>query len=324
MRANPRVGERVDAVIDELLEEARSTPVHGFIRTVRAWEALVDQDGSHRDHEAAHAGRRVSVHRLDAAGGELRGTFGSAQLAEIAEIIDRYAEAEFAAEWDALRAEHGDDACPALLSRTDAQRRADALVRALRDGAASRAPAGDGAAPTVNVIVPLDVFEEQLRAMVEQRPPQFEVGSTRRRLCVASDGTPLDPVDAVAAAFAGHVRRIVIDGAGRIVDVGRRRRLFTGAAREAALLQAVLDGTGGRCLWPGCGRRRRCQIDHLHEWRHDGATDLFNAALLCGRHNRFKSIGYSIVPRRRTARWHMYRPDGTEFGASPSDARRLA
>ena len=109
------------------------------------------------------------------------------------------------------------------------------------------------------------------------------------------------------------MRRIVIDGAGRVVDVGRRRRLFTRAAREAALLQAVLDGTDGRCLWPGCGRRRRCQIDHVEEWRNDGATDLLNAALLCGRHNRFKSNGYCIV-RDDDGRWHMYRPDGTEFG----------
>ena len=106
----------------------------------------------------------------------------------------------------------------------------------------------------------------------------------------------------------GHVRRVVIGADGVIINLGRRSRLFTGSARDAALLQAVLD-RGRRCLWPGC-RHRHCQIDHRHEWHHHGHTNLDNAGPLCGRHNRHKTRGYRTW-RDPDGTWHIQRPDGT-------------
>jgi hypothetical protein len=131
---------------------------------------------------------------------------------------------------------------------------------------------------------------------------------------IAGRGVPVDPADTVAASVVGHVRRVVVDTDGVIVALGRRSRVFTGSCREAALLQAALDGDG-RCLWPGCGRRRRCQIDHSEEWGHGGATDVHNAGPLCGFHNRFKSRGYRCT-RDPMGAWHTYRPDGTEIEAA--------
>ncbi|MFV0306542.1 MAG: hypothetical protein ACK5OX_02225 [Desertimonas sp.] len=88
-------------MIDELLTEAARMPLHGFIALVREWEALVDADGSHKDHDAAHERRKVRVWRRDdQAGGELWGSFGADQFAEIAEILDRYADAELDADRD--------------------------------------------------------------------------------------------------------------------------------------------------------------------------------------------------------------------------------
>ena len=40
----------------------------------------------------------------------------------------------------------------------------------------------------------------------------------------------------LAAALLGHVRRTVIDSRGVVVDLGRRERLFTGAAADADTL----------------------------------------------------------------------------------------
>ena len=54
----------------------------------------------------------------------------------------------------------------------------------------------------------------------------------------------------------------------------------------------------------------RCQLDHSEEWRNGGSTDLMNAALLCGWHNRFKSRGYRTW-RDDDGVWHVVRPDGT-------------
>ncbi len=110
------------------------------------------------------------------------------------------------------------------------------------------------------------------------------------------------------AALHGHVRRVVLDSAGNVIDLGRRRRLFEGAAREAVFLQAI------RCIWPGCvDPAGRCQADHIDDWQHGGATRPANGAPLCGRHNRWKNRGYTVW-RDAEGNWRTYRPDGTEIG----------
>ncbi len=65
--------------------------------------------------------------------------------------------------------------------------------------------------------------------------------------------------DVVAAMMWGQVRRVVVDSAGVVINMGRRRRLFTGNARQAILLQS------SRCVVAGCATPiRRCQADHMH------------------------------------------------------------
>jgi hypothetical protein len=112
----------------------------------------------------------------------------------------------------------------------------------------------------------------------------------------------------LAAALCGRVRRVVLDTAGVVIDLGRRARLFTGGARDAVLL-------GDRwCMWPGCDLRSgRCQTDHSTPWAADGPTRPDNGGPACGRHNRWKQRGYNTV-RDQTGHWHTYRPDGTEIG----------
>ena len=84
-------------------------------------------------------------------------------------------------------------------------------------------------------------------------PAEFE-----QRRCETDTGVPLDPADVVAAVLIGQVRRVVFDSAGVVINLGRSRRVFTGGARDAVLLQHR------RCLWPGCGLpARRSQIDHI-------------------------------------------------------------
>ena len=310
VRANPRVTQAVDDMIDELLDDAATSPLHSFIATIRNFEALIDADGSHRDHDTADASRRLRMWlRPDQPIGELFGQFGAADYAEIAEILDRYTDAETDA--DLAEARLTGDGTP--LARTPDQRRADALLQIMRDAAAANAPSSGGV-PVVNYVVTQSLIDEHIAAMVQDRTPNLDGLSPRDQLCMTSSGIPVDPAVVVAAMLVGHVRRIVVDAAGRVIDVGRKRRLFTGAARDAAALQALIDNRDGRCLWPGCGRRRRLQIDHTTEHQHGGSTDACNADPLCGPHNRHKSHGYTIW-RDPSGHWHTYRPDGTEIGA---------
>ena len=75
------------------------------------------------------------------------------------------------------------------------------------------------------------------------------------------------------ALLAGHLRRVVCDSSGVVIDLGRRQRFFTGAARLAATLLHT------RCVYTGCRVPvAKCQADHMQEWQHGGPTDQANAA----------------------------------------------
>ena len=128
-----------------------------------------------------------------------------------------------------------------------------------------------------------------------------------RQYCETENGIAVIGHDIIRAALTGYVRRFVIDGQGLVVDVGRKRRLFTGAAREA--LMVMIDG----CEQIGCDiRPTSCQIDHIHEWTHDGGTtDLANGAVKCGAQNRNKHRLGITEARDAYGTLVQYRSDGT-------------
>ena len=308
VHANPRCVDQLPESEVSLVEHARRLRFDDFVTVLRRWEALADTDGAHRSHELAHARRTASVIEL---GVGVVGQFrvGAMQGAAMREVFERFCEAEFHADWAEARDRHGEAACSGLLGRTDAQRRADAMF-AIFEAAATAAPGAMGAEPVVNIVTDAATFEAHLRRAAGQRdvdmPRPVEYDTFRFE---TTRGMLLDPADIVIAATIGHVRRVVLNSAGVVTDMGRRRRLFTGAAREA------LDLQSGRCIWPGCGLpANRCQADHVTEWSDLGHTKPENGAPACGRHNRFKSRGFR-AHRDADGSWHIYRPDGTEIDA---------
>jgi hypothetical protein len=204
-----------------------------------------------------------------------------------------------------LRARVGDQASVAMLERTAAQRRADSMY-AIFLAAASTPPDAQRPEPVLNLVMDYRSFEDHVVALVDGRPPRRPDPTDLSRRCETDTGMPVDPFSAVAAGLVGYVRRVVIDRAGVVTDLGRRQRLFRGSARVAALLQ------GRRCTWPGCGRTTRLHIDHLDDWQHLGPTNQGNAGPSCSPHNLFKNHGYR-VHRDADGRWHTRRPDGSEI-----------
>jgi Domain of unknown function (DUF222) len=310
-RANPRCGDQLVDHETVLLALAGTLSFEEFTLCVRRWEQLADTDGAHRDADASHHRRHVSFVEHDGVG-YLHGQGGAVDTAEMIDIWRRYRDTEFHADWDLIRHHHGDDASAALLPRTDAQRRWDALVRIFRDAAATPVEAQTPEA-TLNVVMDAVTFETTLARMRliphHHTPiPTLDDLPVDQWRCETTTGTLIDPCAAVAAVVIhGHVRRVVFDTAGQVIDLGRRRRLFTGAARTAVQLQAT------HCRWPGCSvPTTRCQIDHSIDWQHAGTTSPDNGALLCARHNRHKNHGYHTW-RDPTGTWHTYRPDGTEI-----------
>ena len=111
----------------------------------------------------------------------------------------------------------------------------------------------------------------------------------------------------------GHLRRVVINAAGVVIDKSRKQRFFTGTTRLAVQL------ADNECLWPGCHVPvSACQIDHTIGWSPNlgraggGQTNPDNGGPTCGRHNRLKETGYTAW-RDPTGTWHTNRPDGTEI-----------
>lgn len=312
--ANPRVSDVVAVADPVFVDQASELDYDAFCAWLRQWEQLADGDGAAAAAERSHERRSFSLLENDFDGSfTSSGHHGSLQGAAMAELLERYERAEFEADWAQARAQHGVDARVEHLPRTPAQRRADAAFEIFRRAGGARAD-DRSPEPLVNIVVDQDTFENELRRATGAdgdvaADPSVDVS---KRRCHTIGGTSLHASDAVAAAIVGHVQRVVVDAAGNVIDVGRKRRLFTGTSRDAAMLQALLRDPGGLgCGWPGCSGRGPClQADHRQPAARGGPTDIANSEAFCGTHNRIKERGFRPV-RGPDGTWTIHRPDGT-------------
>src|SRR5213080_3098022 len=82
------------------------------------------------------------------------------------------------------------------------------------------------------------------------------------------------------------VTRVLLSQDSMPVDVGRSRRVISGALGRA------LKARDGSCKWPRCERSASmCDGHHLVHWIEGGPTDLDNLVLLCRRHHRMVHEG---------------------------------
>ena len=299
--ANPRVAEHLDEGEQLLVGQAAVLDFDDYAVLLRQWEAAADPDGAHLDHERAHREREATLAHvgvkayLNAHGGAVAG-------AQMREVLDAFAHSEFLTDWETGLAEHGDNMSVSRMARTERQRRFDALVAVFAAAAGSGVLAGFE--PTINILCDQATFEHALVTALGGDPEPLDLTVAHR--CETSTGVALDPLDVLIAAAAGHVRRVVLNSAGVIIDLGRKQRLFTGPLREVMLALAR------HCDWCGCHHTPR-QIDHIQPYAHDGPTNASNGGPACGHHNRWRTRGYTTW-RDPNGHWHHYRPDGTEIG----------
>lgn len=299
--ANPRLDDEVLANDSwDLLDDAIDLPYDEFARRARRWEALADPAGAAATAERNHERRDAMILPRDDGGWDLHASLDGVSGAEFREILAHFIEAEWRTDWDEARRRLGDDATAADLRRTEPQRRADALL-AMARAAASTAAAAARACPTVNLLIDQDTFEAGLRGE--------PVGTARYRdvVCRTERGHELHPDDVVNTALWAHIRRVVYDSAGVVIDLGRRRRLYEHGSREAVMLLEE------RCTWVGCDTPTEwCQADHSVGWAAHGPTVPRNGQPLCGRHNRLKERGYRVFRDDRGG-WHTIDPKGDEI-----------
>ncbi len=171
-----------------------------------------------------------------------------------------------AAMFDAIAAAVDAGAAPrdADDERTTPERRAEALAEVcglvLERGRLSET---GGRRPLLNVVIRLDDLENRCRTAVLDFGGRLNAGSLRMLACDAS------------------VLPVVLDGEGVPLDVGRIARTVPDGLRRAV---AIRDRG---CAFPGCDRPPSwCEVHHVEEWQHGGATALGNLVMLCKVHHR--------------------------------------
>jgi hypothetical protein len=300
--ANRRVRDHMVDAQGWFLRIAARLPYRDFETEVRTWERLADDDGPEPANSRNHHNRdlRLAQDPVDL-GWQWAGGCGAMQGAQMSEILDHFVSAERLADWEKARAELGEAATTTDLARTEAQRRADAIWQVFQDAAANP----DSVCPDVvhNIVWDADTITELARRFGGGHPAPLDPATS---VCRTLDGVALDPSEAFASVFVDKLRRVVVDAAGVVIDLGRARR-FTGGARLAVQL------ADSHCPWPGCEvPASACEIDHSVDHARGGETHPHNGGPFCGRHNRHKQKRFAVW-RDPSGVWHTYRPDGSEI-----------
>lgn len=303
--SHPRVAGRVADFVAVLVDHAEQFPVRDFSVLVDRVIANADIDGAAPDH-TDDGDALVAV---DSDGLFIHACGGSGlQAAEMKGVFDLAVQAEFARDVEVRRAEHGEQADQHPLPRTTKQRRFAAMHSIFMAWATVPAD-GQRPEPLVDILFSAGHARHALAAHGLTDPDVFAEPAMNDLLaarCETSTGVPVSGHDALRAMLSGQVRRAVIDSAGVVVDLGTRRRLFTGAARDAAQLVAL------SCAHPGCDiPAEMCDIDHLQRHADGGHTSQHNATPACGSHNRYKEHAGLRSRRATNGRTYLIRSDDT-------------
>ena len=300
--ANPRIpGDVLVAGVWELMVDAMDCSYVEFERRALTFEALADPVGAAEKAERIHQRRAASLHQHPSGAWTFHADLDEVGGPEFLEIFSWYTDREFDRDWAEAKERLGDgNVDVSKLRRTEAQRRADALLEMAR-AAAACPPDAKRPLPTVNFL--LDESSARAAADNDLVDPLSYRDVTSR----TDRGHRVDPNAIIGVSLWAMIRRVVTDSRGVVIDLGRTQRLFSGYAREAVML---LEPT---CIWPGCDQPHSwCHADHLTSWSTRGPTNADNGAPLCARHNYLKEQGFT-VSRDSDGRWHIIAPDGTDL-----------
>jgi hypothetical protein len=218
--------------------------------------------------ELADAADAAALQRLEARAWQSRAFHLTRQgdgRVRVTGWLDEHGAATVNAALDPLCAPRHDNDAP----RTPAQRRADALVEVCELATRTeQLPDTGGQRPHVVVTVPYELLQQRLGVGTLDTGGRLSSTQVRQLACDA------------------QVLPAVLGGDGQVLDLGRTRRLITGALRRA------LEIRDRGCAFPGCDRPPRwCAGHHIRAWVDGGPTTLDNSVLLCGYHHRIVHRG---------------------------------
>ena len=232
------------------------------LRLVRYWLQIAEDEVGKKPSSCRHDKRYFQAVRTIFSTLDLRGVLDGMGGTEFLSELERLEHELWEADWAEARAKYGDDARPHHLRRSSGQRKADALVLMARRSRSTE-PDAQPPRPLITVLCGYDAFA---------------------RICELAEGTVVAPEQVVPLLTDADIERIVFDGASRVIDVGVRRRFFTGALRRA------IEVRDRHCQHPsGCDvPAERCDVDHILPRSEGGLTVQDNGRCLCGFHNRLR------------------------------------
>ena len=258
-----RTAEVFDRDHKVLLDIARESWFGHFKRACDLFELVVDPDGA--EQHAADDSAAREMHLAQSFGGMYFGRITLDPISgEIVTTTVRLLEQElFDHDWASAKERLGRDPMVTDLDRTPAQRRADALVE-MATRARTAPEGGRRPAPLFSIVVGYETLTGPVLELFNR--------------------TVITPGTAAPWLTDAYVERIVFDTPSRVIDVGTKRRFFTGALRRAI---EVRDRT---CYHPTCNEPvERPQIDHILEASKGGPTNQWNGRLACAFHNRWRN-----------------------------------
>jgi hypothetical protein len=248
---------------EHLLAEAKTFGPHDLGRLgERILEHVAPELLDQQAETALERAERIAYDKRDLHVTDIAGT----SRVRIHGFLDREGAAHLRAALDPLCAPRPTEKEPD--PRTPGQRCADALVEVCQlANACGELPDNGGDRP--QVVVTID-YEQACDGFL-----------AKRGAGVLDNGTQLSPQTVRRLACDAEILPVVVDTASQPLDVGRERRLITGAMRRAL----VIRDKG--CAFPGCGRPPRwCHAHHVIHWIDWGKTSVENGVLLCPHHHR--------------------------------------
>ncbi len=255
------VAEAFPEAEEMLVGFARELFFDDFVKAVKRWVDLVDEDGAEDQADRDHAARRVHLSETFEGTFVVDGQLDAIGGSEVATALGRIEGELFERDVREAKEHTGADPTPDDLGRTMPQRRADALVEMARRAMAMPADAVLPQ-PLVTVVVGLETLTG--------------------RVCELFNRTPVTPGQVARLLDEAEVERAVFASKSRIIELGERRRFFEDGLRR------VLEIRDRHCTHPGCDvAYDRCEGDHILPWTNDRFTVQDNGRLSCGRHNRW-------------------------------------